>query len=66
MLHAGNTITSGVIIHKLKDQPRVIDEGQLRVQPQMTAQLETLRIAASQGDREAQWELSHNSAQLPF
>lgn len=34
-----NKITSSVIIHKLKDNPHVIEEGQAKVQSQMTAQL---------------------------
>lgn len=34
-----NKIASSVIIHNLKDNPHVIEEGQVKVQSEMTAQL---------------------------
>lgn len=61
-----NKITSSVITHKLRDNPHVIVEAQVKVQLQMTADLQTLKITVFEEDRKAQWELSHDSSKQPF
>lgn len=49
-----NKITSSVITHKLRDNPHVIVEAQVKVQLQMTADLQTLKITVFEEDRKAQ------------
>lgn len=56
-------VTSSVIIAHLRDNPHANEEEKVKVQWQVTAQLQTLKIWTFQGDG---GELSLSSEQLPF